>query len=66
MLLNQDNTVGSLTQVQNDLLLEQWNIDSTLNRDKKYFRIRIRVNSVLKFKNIIESYVIDSMKYKLA
>ena len=46
-------------------LSKQYGIDSTLNRDKKYYRIRIKQNSARKFEKLIQEYVIPTMKYKL-
>lgn len=46
------------------LLREQWEIDGTLNRDKSYFRIRIRVESTRRFRRIIEPYVLPELRYK--
>jgi len=47
------------------ILKEQQGIDSSLNRDKEYYRIRIKQNSAEKFKKLISNYVIPPMKYKL-
>ena len=41
------------------------NIDARLNKDKKYFRIRILKDSVGTFMRIISPYVSTSMRYKL-
>ena len=46
-------------------LQNQWNIDSTLNRDKKYYRIRIRTKDTNKFKKIIKPFVHPIFNYKL-
>jgi len=46
-------------------LKKQYGIDSTLNRDKKYYRIRIKQSSARKFEKLIRVYVIPTMKYKL-
>lgn len=40
-------------------------IDARLNKDKKYFRIRILKPSIKKFMEIISPYVFKSMQYKL-
>jgi len=47
------------------ILKEQFGIESFLNRDKEYFRIRIKQSSARRFKELIENYIIPSMKYKL-
>ncbi len=47
------------------ILKEQYRINSSLNRDKKYYRIRIRQDSAKRFRNLICSYIVPSMKYKL-
>ena len=48
-----------------DLLKSQFNIDSTLNKDKEYFRIRIRTGSIQKFIKSVERFVLPELKYKL-
>jgi hypothetical protein len=47
-------------------LLQQLEIETTLNKDKTYWRIRIRKSSIVRFFSIISSYIIPSMKYKLS
>jgi hypothetical protein len=46
------------------MLKEQCGIDATLNRDKHYFRLRIAVASVSRFKAIIEPYLLEQFVYK--
>ena len=46
-------------------LKDQYGIDSSLNRDKGYYRIRIRQNSAGRFKRLNDIYIIPEMKYKL-
>ena len=46
-------------------LLLDLGIKSTLNKDKKYFRIRIKQESAQRFKNLISRFIIPKMKYKL-
>ena len=48
-----------------DILLQQYRIEATLNRDKKYWRIRIKKTSVPYFMKIISPYILSSMQYKL-
>jgi len=43
----------------------QYGINSSLNKDKGYYRIRIKQNSAERFKKLICKYIIPSMKYKL-
>ncbi|HUC95472.1 MAG TPA: LAGLIDADG endonuclease [Candidatus Saccharimonadia bacterium] len=47
------------------LLLKTFGLNSALNRDKKYFRLRINNESSKLMKKIIEPYVIPSLRYKL-
>ena len=42
----------------------QWDIDATLNKDKSYYRIRIAVGSVPRFKAIVGPYMLPEMTYK--
>ena len=46
------------------MLKQQWDIDASLNRDKCYYRIRIAVNSVQRFKDIISPYLLSQFAYK--
>lgn len=46
-------------------LKKQFQVQSSLNRDKQYHRIRIKKESVNKFMKMISPYVIPSMIYKL-
>ena len=47
------------------MLKEQYGIKSSLNRDKIYYRIRIRTESAGTLRELINPYVIPTMKYKL-
>jgi hypothetical protein len=47
------------------LLEEQWGLESTLNRDKSYRRIRISVRSTKRLSEIIEPYLLPELRYKL-
>ena len=46
------------------MLKEQWGIDSSLNRDKHYYRLRIAVTSVDRFKTIVSPHVLKQFAYK--
>lgn len=56
----------SITE-QNILIfkLRELGIQARLNKDKKYYRIRIMKGSIESFMNIIKPYIIPSMQYKL-
>jgi hypothetical protein len=45
--------------------MRKWGIESTLNRDKIYWRIRIKKSSIKTFFKIISPYIIPSMNYKI-
>jgi len=47
-----------------EVLRNQYKIESTLNRDKEYHRIRIKQSSAERFKELICKFIIPSMKYK--
>ena len=47
------------------LLKRQWDIQASLNRDKQYYRIRISVHSIPRFKAIVQPYLLSQFKYKL-
>ena len=46
------------------MLKQQWNLDTTLNRDKCYFRLRLAVGSVVCFKVVVEHHVLEMFRYK--
>ena len=46
-------------------LLKNFGLEASLNKDKKYSRIRFHISSVPKLKNLIGTILISSMKYKL-
>ncbi len=46
-------------------LKNQFQVQSSLNKDKQYFRIRIKKESVNTFMQLIYPYIIPSMRYKL-
>ena len=48
-----------------DILLNQWRIKTTLNKDKIYYRIRVRTESTPRFKKIVKPYVLNLFSYKL-
>jgi hypothetical protein len=45
--------------------LQRMGIDSSLNKDKIYWRIRIKKSSINTFFNIISPHIIPSMNYKI-
>ncbi|MBI3558936.1 hypothetical protein HY085_00935 [Candidatus Gottesmanbacteria bacterium] len=47
------------------LLQKQQNIQASLNKDKIYWRIRIKKASVQKFMDLIREYMLPSFNYKL-
>ena len=46
------------------LLRQQFNIETSLNKDKTYYRLRIAVSSVGKFLEIIRPYLLPMFCYK--
>ena len=46
------------------MLEQQWAIRSTLNRDKSYYRIRVAVESVGRFRTIVEPHMLQELLYK--
>jgi len=47
-----------------ELLRNEWSVKTSLNRDKQYLRIRIAVESVARFKEIIMPHVLKDFQYK--
>jgi len=62
------NTQQFCVEDQQKLLrmIKVLDIECSLNRDKNYWRIRIKKSSIHKFFSIIERYIIASMMYKLS
>lgn len=54
-------------QSQNNLMraLERLKITSSLHKDKEYLRLHINNKGSIRFKKLVEPYVIASMRYKL-
>lgn len=48
-----------------NFLDDQFGIKSTLNKDKKYFRIRIRTQSMKIFIKLVENIILPEFRYKL-
>jgi len=46
------------------LLDDQFGIKSTLNTDKIYLRIRIKVSSVKRFVKLVKPYILEDFRYK--
>ena len=46
-------------------ILKEFGLLATLNRDKKYWRVRFLKRSLSSFKNTISQYIIPSMRYKI-
>jgi LAGLIDADG DNA endonuclease family len=53
-------------QFLRELLFNTFGFTSAINRDKKYFRLRISTESSMIMQKLIEPYIVPSMKYKLA
>lgn len=47
-------------------ILSRFGIESSINRDKIYYRVRVKKSSVRKLVEVINPYIIPSMKYKLS
>ena len=52
-------------KILQNILLNQFDIHSGLNRDKEYWRIRVVTADAPKFSSIVRPYIIPSMEYKL-
>ena len=48
-----------------DILKNQFGIEATLNKDKIYYRIRIRSQSIKRFIKLVEPFVLKEFRYKL-
>ena len=47
-----------------DLLKRQFGIEATINKDKTYYRIRVRSKSAKRFIQLVEPFVLEEFKYK--
>ena len=47
------------------LLKQGFGLKATLNKDKKYYRIRLSCESTKVFSTLVSSYLLPSMRYKL-
>ncbi|MDO8498786.1 MAG: LAGLIDADG endonuclease [bacterium] len=48
-----------------DILQNQFGIEATLNKDKIYYRIRIRTQSIKIFIKLVEQFVLKEFRYKI-
>ena len=48
-----------------DILNNQFSIEATLNKDKIYYRIRIRSQSIKRFIKLVEPFVLKEFRYKI-
>lgn len=48
-----------------EILEKQWQIRTTLNKDKEYYRIRIGIRDLGNFKKIVKPFIIPFFNYKL-
>lgn len=48
-----------------DILFDQFGLLATLNKDKIYFRIRIRTESIKSFIKLTEKHILPEFRYKL-
>ncbi|HEV2262319.1 MAG TPA: hypothetical protein VGR69_08545, partial [Candidatus Rubrimentiphilum sp.] len=48
-----------------DILDRQLGLAATLNRDKCYFRIRLRVKSIERFRSLVEPHLLAGFFYKM-
>lgn len=47
------------------ILSDQWKIETTLNKDKIYYRIRVGIKYIDRFKAIVKPFIISLFDYKL-
>ena len=47
-----------------DILKNQFDIEATLNKDKIYYRIRVRTDSIERFIQLVKPFVLEEFKYK--
>ena len=52
-------------QILQGILLDQFAIESNLNKDKQYFRLRVTTPSTKRLHEIIEPFIHDIFRYKL-
>lgn len=45
--------------------LKQLGIESTINKDKTYQRIRLRTSSISRLRELVNNFIIPSMEYKI-
>lgn len=47
------------------ILLNKWEIKTTFNKDKEYLRIRIKVESIKRFLDLVDLFILPTLRYKL-
>ena len=64
--LNTQSFTRQENEVLSHVLEATLEIKSTINKDKKYFRLRICDQSMNLFREVVHPYIIPSMQYKLS
>jgi len=63
--INSQNFSRKENEMLAEFLRAKLEIETTLNRDRNYWRLRVRQRSMTKLKGLIAPYLIPSMLYKL-
>ena len=63
--LNTQKFSSKEQKILQEKLEKDLGIKSSLNRDKIYYRIRVKQESLKRFKNLIRPYILPSFSYKL-
>lgn len=64
-ILNTQNFSFSEQKILRNCLKRKFNLETTINKDRDRWRLRIKKSSFDVFRDLIKSYIIPSMKYKI-
>lgn len=65
IILNTQNFSNKENQILQSVLLKNFGIQTSLHKDKDYVRLYIGINYIKKFSEMVNPFILPSMKYKL-
>jgi len=64
-ILNTQNFSFNEQKILQRSLEEKFNLKATINKDRNRWRLRIKKEDFSRFRNLVENYIVPSMRYKI-
>lgn len=64
-ILNTQNFSFNEQKILQNSLKEKFNLETTINKDRKRWRLRVRKESFSRFCDLVEDYIVPSLRYKI-